>query len=340
MIVRSSGGFVVLNFAQVVLIVGLTGLPILSGCRDNSPPPSRVAIPAVGNPDLVRRYDAPKPLPGQDEPRYEAPAPMYNDVPLLNQRPPEQAAFVQAYRRVGQPRVLIFVNRTLEGDIVPVNKTEPIGSIDYRRTTSTGVTHEQTSTGTYDDYWRRASGNVNEKFSTTGPGEYRETLDVYLKPGQYDEVQAKSLDYEAVENILTDWIAANGQTNVVSPLMARERLTDEQVKELQSGRPRVVGELVQQLQADVLIQVQARPTRQTRAGLEVRLIAEALNTRGGQSIGRAVVDIPAPLEKTTINKYTRFVARKLMDDMTGTWNNAPLAPTPVEATGATTQPVQ
>jgi hypothetical protein len=101
-----------------------------------------------------------------------------------------------------------------------------------------------------------------------------------------------------------------------------------------------VGELVEQLQADVLIQVQARPTRQTRYGLEVRLIAEALNTRGGQSIGRAVVDIPPPLEKTTINKYTRFVARKLMDDMTGTWNNAPVAPAQVEASGATTQPVR
>jgi len=63
----------------------------------------------------------------------------------------------------------------------------------------------------------------------------------------------------------------------------------------------------------------------------MRLLAEALNTRGGQLIGRAVVDVPSPLKKTTINKYTRFVARKLMDDMTATWNNTPLAPAPARA---------
>ena len=67
--------------------------------------------------------------------------------------------------------------------------------------------------------------------------------------------------------------------------MARQRLTDEQVKELQEGRPQMVGEVAQQLDADVLVQVQARPTRQTAQGLEVRVVAEAINIgRGGQSI--------------------------------------------------------
>jgi hypothetical protein len=110
---------------------------------------------------------------------------------------------------------------------------------------------------------------------------------------------------------------------VISPDLARQRLTDQQVRDLQSGRPQVLSEVAQQLSADVLIQVQAHPTRQTQEGLEIRLIAEAMNTRGGESIGRAVVDIPPPLTKPRINRYTRYIARKLMDDMTGSWLNTP-----------------
>ena len=70
------------------------------------------------------------------------------------------------------------------------------------------------------------------------------------------------------------------------------------------------------------MQVQARPTRQTPNGLQVRLIAEAFNIDGGDSIGRAVVDVPPPLEKRQLNKYTRYIARKLMDDMTYAWASA------------------
>jgi hypothetical protein len=48
-----------------------------------------------------------------------------------------------------------------------------------------------------------------------------------------------------------------------------------------------------------------------------------MNTRGGESLGRAVVDIPPPMEKTTLNRYTRFMARKLMDEMINAWLNNP-----------------
>jgi hypothetical protein len=51
----------------------------------------------------------------------------------------------------------------------------------------------------------------------------------------------------------------------------------------------------------------------------VRLVANASNLKGGESLARAVVDVPPPLEKTKLNNYTRFVARKLMRDMTAAW---------------------
>ena len=92
------------------------------------------------------------------------------------------------------------------------------------------------------------------------------------------------------------------------------------MKDLQEGRPRAMGEVARQLDADVLVQLQARPTRQTPRGLEIRVVGEAINVgRGGQSIGRAVVEVPPPLDKPQLNKYTRFLARKLMDGMTASW---------------------
>jgi hypothetical protein len=218
------------------------------------------------------RDDQIKPLP---PPRTAdtTPPPPYNDAPIIDQQPPEQPAFVDAYHRVGSPKIVLFVNRTLEGDVI--------------------AAHD----------------------------------DRYLHHGQYDEADAKSLDYEAIENIMTDWLAADGQVTIISPIMARQRLTDEQVKEIQQGRPQAMSEAVHQLGADIFVQVQAHPTQQTSHGLEIRLIAEAINVKGGESLARAVVDVPPPLEKTTINKYTRFLSRKLMDGMMSAW----LAPPPPQS---------
>jgi len=81
-----------------------------------------------------------------------------------------------------------------------------------------------------------------------------------------------------------------------------------------------MGEVARQFDADVLVLLQARPTAQTRNGLQIRVVGEAINVgRGGQSIARAVVEVPPPLDKPQLNKYTRFLARKLMDGMAATW---------------------
>ena len=253
-------------------IVG-AALIYAAGCV-SEPSVQPVPVPAPGNLDGARvEYDRPKPLPDQSQywEASEPPPPPFEDVPLVSQRTPEQGRFERAYREIGKPRITVFVNRTLEGEIVPTN--------DAARRTTNG----------------------------------------YLRRGQYDEAKAKAIDYEAMENILTDFLACQGAVEIMSPTMARQKLTEEQIKDLQSGRPRVLREIAQQLEADILVQVSARPTRQTQYGLEVRLVGEALNIKGGQQVGRAVVDIPPPLEKTALNKYTRFVARKLMNDMTQSW---------------------
>lgn len=142
----------------------------------------------------------------------------------------------------------------------------------------------------------------------------------FLAPGQYDEAQARSLDYQALENVLTDVLACQGSVEIMSPSMARQKVTDEQIKDLQSNKPRVFLEVAQQLETDIVIRISAHPTEQTRNGLEFRLVGEALNVKGGQQIARAVVDVPPPLDKFTLNRFTRFMARKMMMDMTQAWS--------------------
>jgi hypothetical protein len=232
---------------MMLALMSAGGLSGLAGCRE-TPPPPRVPVP-VYEPsqrrDTVSR-EVEKPLP---PPRYANPDayPPFDDVPLVSQQAPETPAFLDAYRRVGSPRIVVFVNRNFDS----------------------------TQTGT-------------------------------AKP---DELRAKTLDYEAIENIMTDWLACGGQVTIISPVMARQK----------AGRSDLTFEQVQQLGADILVRVTAHPTKQTPDGPEVRMVAEALNVKGGQSISRAVVDVPPPLEKTTINTYTRFMARKLMDGMIGSW---------------------
>jgi hypothetical protein len=338
-----------LSRVSPILLIG----PVLftAGCHDDNPPPPRVPVPVPSSDNQqygeVRESDPVRPLP-PPTPDPSANRPPFEDEPLVDQAPPEQPAFVDMYRKVGSPKITLFVNRGLDGDLVPVNTDEPVATITQTRSSNGPVSVESHDSylqgsgshpygGWYDsrgEFHSYTQSDSSDKFDAKGPAEYRQTTDVYLHPGQYDEVEAKSLDYQALENIMTDWIACQGQVTVISPTLARQRLSDQQVKDLQSGRPQMLSEIAQQLGADILIQVQAHPTRQTPAGLEVRLVAEAMNTKGGQSLARATVDMEPPLTKTQINKYTRWLARKLMSDMTATWS----APPPPEMRHADAEP--
>jgi hypothetical protein len=193
--------------------------------------------------------------------RDDLPSPPFNDVPLVSQEAPETARYVDAYNRVGRPRLLVWV--------------------------------------------------------TQRPGW-----------GRYDEAAARDIDYAAMENVLTDWLAAGGKVAVISPVAARQTLDAQQVRDLDSGHPARPQEISDRLRADVLVLIEAQPTRQSSDGPMLRLVADATNLRGVESIGRAVVDVPPPLDKPRINDYTRFVARKLMDGMASSWNQFGGAPPP------------
>ena len=226
----------------------------VAGCNDRLPPPERV------DSTRERAFNTDgftKPLPPQSA-EDRTPPPPFSDPPLVSQRTPEEAAFVNAYNAVGRPRILVFVNRTPQ-----------------------------------------VQGNA---------------------PVNYDEVAARSLDYAAMENVLTDWLSANGRVAVISPSVGRQLLNDQQTRQLQAGQNNAGRDVANQVDAHILVQVQAQPTQQTPNGQQVRVVAEAIDlNHGGASLARAFVDVPPPLDKPKINEYTRFLARKLMSGMTDAW---------------------
>jgi hypothetical protein len=142
-----------------------------------------------------------------------------------------------------------------------------------------------------------------------------------------------SLDYDAMENELADWLAADGRVEIIPAATARQRLSPEQIKVLQDGRPGAIEEAARQLDADVLVQVSSR---RAGGGHELRLVAEAINaTQGGQSIARTFVDVP-PGGTGRLDTHTRLLTRKLMDGMTAAWRamaEAGRAPQPRDGAG-------
>ncbi|HEX2973747.1 MAG TPA: hypothetical protein VHP11_15550 [Tepidisphaeraceae bacterium] len=306
-----------------VLSIAMVGMAMQVGCRDNTPPVPRVAPPAPGYDTVRRDYDPPKPMPGQEPALAVAAAPQpFEDEPLLVDTPLEAKRYVDIYRQVGRPRLVVFVNRTLEGQLIPSSGGDagPVRTVERTRKSTGSVTVETKEYVNDADYQGQHSRDNSDKFQSAGPAEYVERTEEYLQPGEYDEISAKAIDYGMMETLLTDWLSADGQVAMVTPMLAQKKLSAQQLKDLQSGQGAAMQEIAEQLDADILIQVQARITRQTPQGPSVRILAEAMNTRGADSLARAAVDMDPPLDKRQLNKYTRFLARKLMDGMAATWS--------------------
>lgn len=72
---------------------------------------------------------------------------------------------------------------------------------------------------------------------------------------------------------------------------------------------------------DVQIEISADDGGGNRGA--VNIAARASNVRDNVLLGQAMVDMPVPADRQAINRYTRFVARKMMSDMTRSWRNLP-----------------
>ena len=301
----------------------------LIGCR-SSRPLDPTPVPRAGEGVGPRQQSDPtKPLPpsAARQPGYPN-----GDAPLDVAPPPEAGPFVNAYQAVGRPKIVVFVNRTLEGAVVPTTQErvlsgrrrviESNGPVDATRTQSRESYDDNGNI--YGARSRSTYGNAEERFSTSGPARFEDRTETYLAPGQYDEIAANRVDYAGLENALADALGVRGEVTILSPSVVRGRLSADEVQALQQGRPAVLGDLRERLGADVLVQVQAHPTAQTDRGLVLAIVAEAMNTQGGESIGRANATFDGPMSAARLKAVSRHLSRYLMDDMTGAW----LSPVP------------
>ncbi len=118
-----------LSSGRSIAAAGLALMTVAAGCSsvDKTPPPPRVAVPPEDTSSTrVVRPDV-KPLPAQPLPD-DPLRPPFDDGPLVSQHPPEERAYVDAYARVGRPRIVVFVNRTLEGQVLRRDRSQPVSN--------------------------------------------------------------------------------------------------------------------------------------------------------------------------------------------------------------------
>jgi hypothetical protein len=248
----------------------------------------------------------------------EPPPPAYDDPPLVDQQLPEEAWFVGTYNKVGRPRIAVFVNRSLDGNLIG-DSGQPIITTSTVQSSNAAVDVQHSDSSGYADWYSYNHAHDSDQFKTTGPAQYNQSTTVYLHPGQYDDASLASLDYSEMESLLSDWIQCDGQVTLISPGFIRSKLTDQQVQDLQNGKGAALDDLSKDTGADVLIQVQAHPVRRNDQ-VVVLLVAEAINIRGGEQLAHGSVEMPTPVDRYALNNYTRFLARKIIHEMTNTWS--------------------
>ena len=308
----------------IITAAAVVASTLAVGCSRTRPLDADPVPPA----EAARRLEptAQKPLPA--DARDDSDPRCYSDPPLRNASPPPEAGpFVAAYNAVGRPKIVVYVNRTLEGAVVPTAQervlsgrrrvVESSGPVDASRTRSTDRYDD--SGDRYGGRSRGGSSEFEERFESDGPARLEDRTEIYLPAGEYDEIAAKRVDYAGLENALADALGVRGEVTILSPSVVRQRLGEGELAALQQGRPAVLGDLKERLGADVLVQVQARPTAQTDQGLVLAIVAEAMNTGDAQSIGRANATFDGPMSAARLDAVSRHLSRGLMDDMTGSW---------------------
>jgi hypothetical protein len=114
------------------------GLTAVAGCSSSPPPPQQ-------DPPIVQNYGGYAPVIDRPMPD-PAPTPLppgFDDPAIMTQEMPEEPAFVALYKTVGSPRIMVFVNRAISGEELPVapggTTHYPDGTTVYSPTGTTDV---------------------------------------------------------------------------------------------------------------------------------------------------------------------------------------------------------
>jgi hypothetical protein len=150
-------------------------------------------------------------------------------------------------------------------------------------------------------------------------------------------IRSQRVDYDAMETDLARWLSAGGAVAIVPTAAAHELITDEQLKNLQSNVAQTRQDLGRQLRADVLVGV-AVLASPLENGSGIKLLARAMNTGDGATIGEASVETIPPLDRRQVSDYTRTLAQRMLDEMARTWQSLPPPGAPSGARPSATNP--
>jgi hypothetical protein len=264
-------------------------------------------------------------IPGQPMPGQQAP----NGIPTIR----NEDAFVQAYVNHRSPRIMVFVNRTIQGDPLPKDGLEEVLRVDERQnatgavSVNTNRTENSNSQSTNAGYYSSGASSSNSNsvnsnsFSSGGPAEYTRSTSVKRAADKSDWIGATSDDYQMIEAALVRYLDNSGRVRIQDADAARAKLTREQILRIENGDAAANRLLSTELQQDILVRVTAVPTRHATQGVGVRLLAKAVSTTDARNLGTAYVDMPPQLGKTNINLYTGYLASELMGEMSKKWVN-------------------
>ncbi|HEY4330367.1 MAG TPA: hypothetical protein VGN88_11570 [Phycisphaerae bacterium] len=317
-----------------------TAFSALVGCENT--PVAPVAVPAVSDASAYRPVPAPKQLPpdGYIPPSLIQPqqpqqpgmagGPGAPGTLVISPSPSikNEDAFVATYQK-RSPRMMIFVNRTIEGDPISNDRLQELMRVEHTQS-STGavaVTNSNTVTGSGQSASAgfggssAASNNTNRNnsssFTSGGPAQYNNTTSIKVAG---DNMGIGNDDYQMIEASITRYFDNSGKIRVQDSDAARSKLSREQLLRIENGDPAANRLLATELQADVLVRVTASPTTQAASGTPaIRLVAKAVGTTDARNLGTAFVDMPLPVSKTNINLYTQYLTSELMGQMALKW---------------------
>lgn len=123
-------------------------------------------------------------------------------------------------------------------------------------------------------------------------------------------------DYDTLERVVREALAAEGQIAMVPPSAARQ-LNDQQRQGVESGDAKALADVGSMLHADVIVQVRVAPSSAERE--ETQITATARNARDGQAIATAAASLPPPPQRRQIDFAGRLLAERLVDELAGAW---------------------
>ena len=218
-----------------------------------------------------------------------------------------QEKFVELYRKNNKPRMAVMVRpldagrKTTVVDVVPEHTT-----IEQEGQAVTIIE-------------RNRRGRRRRQIDVTG-GAARRTDDIGYQPREVDYIDEKdtrAIDYEMMITALVDFLECDGEVNIIDTEMVDAVVDRETALRADRNDKQALSLIKTKLGADIAVIENVQTSSQ--AGISTRMVCKAVRTDDARVIGRAYVDLREPLTKRNLRKFSRYLAFKLMEDMTKRW---------------------